>query len=158
MNVDFTTERPPGSRSAEYRRVNLARRHPFADESFDFAYAEDFLEHLSQVDSITFLAEARRTLAPAGVLRLSFPGLEGVLHEHYRRFTIGDIYRGKLESAAYWDHLHFYSQAELALVADRLGYNDVTFLSYGKSEHPELAGIDTRDQQQETNTYAELTK
>ena len=158
LNVDSGTVRPQGAASAEYQRANLARRHPFADESFDFGYAEDFLEHLSQVDSFTFLAEARRTLANGGVLRLSFPGLEGVLNDHYPSTTIEQVYRGKLTSSSYWDHEHFYSREELTFVAERLGYSDVTFQSYGKSDHAELIGIDTRDQQRDSNTYAEIVK
>ena len=66
-----------------YLRVDLTYRHPFLDEAFSFGFCEDFLEHLTQAQSLTFLTEAFRTLRKGGVLRLSFPSLEGVLKKHY---------------------------------------------------------------------------
>ena len=36
-----------------YYQTDLRRRQPFPDNSFGYAFAEDFIEHLSQGDSIT---------------------------------------------------------------------------------------------------------
>jgi SAM-dependent methyltransferase len=43
-------------------------RFPFADASFDFAFAISVLTHLVQPDAVNYLAEASRVLAPGGRL------------------------------------------------------------------------------------------
>ena len=74
------------------------------------------------------------------------------------RENLADVRRGEFEAYSFWDHIHFYSTDELVLVAKHLGFKQVTFVEYGKSEHAELAGLDTRSTQIGLNTYAELTK
>ena len=81
LNVDFRRASPPPGRL--FHRMDLTGPHPFPDEFFDYGFSEDFIEHLTQEQSLRFLIEARRTLRPGGVLRLTFPGLEGVLRHHY---------------------------------------------------------------------------
>jgi SAM-dependent methyltransferase len=78
LNVDLFPFDDP-----DYRMVNLIEKHPFADNSVSFGYSEDMLEHLTQSQSIFLIAEIYRTLKPGGVMRFSFPGLEGVLNRHY---------------------------------------------------------------------------
>jgi len=70
-----------------YRALDLTSRQPFNDGSFKYGFCEDFLEHLTQAESITFLSECFRVLKPGGILRMSFPGLEGVLKTHYHAPT-----------------------------------------------------------------------
>jgi predicted SAM-dependent methyltransferase len=153
LNVDlYESPRP------EYRRVDLLEKHPFPSGSVRFAFAEDFLEHLTQAESIFFLGELYRTLAPSAVARLSFPGLEGVLAKHYTPPSETRLRQGEFEAYAFWDHVHFYALEELRLVALHLGFREVKSVAYGESEHPELRGLDTRAHQIGLNTCVELTK
>lgn len=153
LNIDFG-----GPSKDNYLQLNLCEKLPFPDQSFLFGFAEDFLEHLSQADSIIFLSEAYRVIKKGGVLRLSFPGLEGVLEKHYMIDRPLYGYLGKLESCTYWDHLHFYSREELTLVAKHIGYSEIKFCSYGISEHPQLSGLDGREHQRGLNLYVELIR
>ena len=153
LNIDLH-ENP----SPLYRSVNLLEQHPFDDDAVEYGYCEDMLEHLEQGQSIFFLAEVFRTLTRGGVFRVSFPGLEGVLKRHYTPPTEMRIREGEFEAYAFWDHIHFYSKAELELVARHLGFSDVKFREYGESDHQIFVGIDTRHTQADLNTFAELTK
>jgi predicted SAM-dependent methyltransferase len=141
-----------------YYQADLGRRQPFADQTFVFAFAEDFIEHLHQAESIIFLFECHRVLRDQGVLRLSFPGLEGVLTRHFSSHAYGDLTRGREEAYDRFRHLHFYSRAELALVAEHIGFSSLDFVQFGKSEHEPLRGLETREGQQDLNIYAELRK
>lgn len=141
-----------------YVQMNLTTKHCFPADFFRFGYCEDFVEHLTQADSIIFLAECFRTFRQGGVLRLSFPGLEGVLLKHYRSSGFPGAFAGKVEAFTAWDHLHFYSRDEISLVAKHLGFTKVEFVEYGKSEYPDLCNLDTRESQIGLNTYVELTK
>ena len=84
LNVDRL--RPLPTMEEPYLKANLAERHPFPSGCFQHAFAEDFLEHLTQDESLVFLSEAFRTLHEKGVLRLSFRGLKA-----YCESTIGQV-------------------------------------------------------------------
>ena len=156
LNVD--SYRQGNVRGAAFEAINLISRHPFADNTFEFGFAEDFLEHLSQVDSLLFLSECQRTLRPGGVLRLAFPGLEGVLRKHYPRTDWEAVNIAKEETYTRYEHLHFYSKEELTLVAQHFGFKTVTFHAFGESPNELLRRIDQRAAQSNLNTYAELVK
>jgi len=156
LNVDSYRQGNP--QGAVFECIDLISRHPFPDASFEYGFAEDFLEHLSQEDSLVFLSECLRTLKPGGVLRLAFPGLEGVLAKHYPHGDWETVNVAKEEAYTRFEHLHFYSRDELSLVARHLGYSTVFFFEFCESTHEALRGIEQRAAQRTLNTYAELTK
>jgi predicted SAM-dependent methyltransferase len=139
-------------------RANLVGKHPFPDNWFEYGFAEDFLEYLTQAESLVFLLEVFRTLRPGGVLRLSFPGLEGVLQKHYAEPDLKSYQKGKLEAYETWGHVHFYSKEELRTVIQHIGFQNIEFVEYGKSRQTALQNLDTRKLQIGLNTYVEITK
>jgi predicted SAM-dependent methyltransferase len=141
-----------------YLRVNLIDRHPFKDDSFEFAFCEDVLEHFDQGDSLIFISEVYRTLRPHGILRLSFPGLEGVLKRHFHPWNEMVPFAGKIDAYSLWDHRHFYAFEEIRLVGTAIGFRKVTRVMYNVSEYAELTGLDTRPLQADLNCYVELQK
>jgi predicted SAM-dependent methyltransferase len=153
LNVDWHESTARG-----YRQADLLETHPFESNCARFGFSEDMLEHFSQAESIFFLSEVHRTLAPGGVMRLSFPGLEGILKRHYSPPSERRVREGELEAYAYWGHVHFYGRDELRMVAGHLGFADVRFVEYGRSDHADLCDLDTRSDQVGLNTYVELTK
>ena len=144
--------------AANYKLVNLLEKHPFPNESVHFGFSEDVLEHLTQAESIFFISEIFRTLVVGGVLRLSFPGLEGVILRHYSPPSELRIRQGEFEAYTFWDHVHFYSKEEISLLASHIGFTIIEFVECGHSKYPELCGLDTRLSQIGLNTYVELTK
>ena len=163
VNVDFYSTEIMRNRFGMtpdfvYYQADLRRRQPFPDNSFSYAFAEDFIEHLSQGDSILFLSECLRVLKQGGVLRLSFPGLEGVLKRHFSSAAYSELLKGIQDAYLHYEHVHFYSREELELVAGHLGFSRIKFAAFGCSEHEALQGLETRDNQQYLNIYVELTK
>jgi predicted SAM-dependent methyltransferase len=139
-------------------RLDLTAKHPFKANFFRIGFAEDFLEHLDQAESVIFLSECYRTFRPGGVLRLSFPGLIGVLKRHYRpgEEQPGEVMRQ--EAYVKWWHKHFYCLEEIDLVAKHIGWSKVEKKPYGESAIPELHQRETRPIQSELNLIVELTK
>lgn len=163
INVDFYSpsamkERYQITEEYIYYQADLSLRQPFQDNSFSYAFAEDFIEHLNQADSLIFLNECYRVLATGGILRLSFPSLEGVLKRHFSSSNMKELQQGKKDAYEQFEHLHFYSREELTLVAEHIGFSDIHYTSFGQSEHDALKGMETRGEQQDLNTYVELTK
>jgi predicted SAM-dependent methyltransferase len=141
-----------------YMGADLTGKHPFPSGQFLFSFAEDFLEHLSQDDSIIFLSEVFRCLKKGGVLRLSFPSLKGVLNSHFRSADYEGASVGKKEAYSMWGHKHFYCEESLNIVAKHIGFSDIKFVEFGKSDHEELRNLDHREHQKDLNMYAELIK
>lgn len=163
LNVDgfksyYAWHAVPQAVQDKIHRMELLDRHPFQDASFQFGFAEDFLEHLDQAESLIFLSEAFRCLRPGGVLRLSFPGLVGVLKRHYRETTFEGALTGFKEAYEMWHHKHFYSAESLETVARHLGFTGFAQVRFGESNHPALRKLDTRPDQIDLNLLVELTK
>lgn len=163
LNVDgfkhyYAWDLVPDEIKAKIVRVELVARHPFPSDHFAFGFAEDFLEHLDQAESLIFLSEAYRCLKPAGVLRLSFPGLAGVLTRHYRSSDFQGAHTGFIEAFENWHHKHFYCAESLKLVSEHIGFSSFQVVAFGESLYPELRERETRADQADLNLVVELTK
>jgi len=156
--ANFDRIRQPVPEGILYIRTELAQRLPLASDVLEYAFTEDFLEHLSQADSLIFLFELCRVMRPGGVARISCPGLPGVLRKHYTKPGYQGASVGKYDAYTQWRHVHFYCHESMTLAATQAGFSKVEFVPYGESAHPPLAGLDYRDTQREMNIYAELTK
>jgi hypothetical protein len=91
------------------------------------------------------------------VLRLSCPGLAGVLRRHLRSGGFGGASTCVEEAYRRWYHQHFYTFDSLQLVASHIGFSDVRRCEYGHSRYPVLKQ-DARPDQADLNLVVELTK
>jgi len=133
---------------------------PFADNSVDVVYHEDFLEHISQRDQILFLAETLRVLKPGGVHRVNTPNLASSMRD-YSNFALGH----KGVYIAEWDkHVHLSVLTPLMLreFATIVGYSEVHFTarnaSRAKAHLPLEYRPDPRDRPEDGNIFADLIK
>jgi SAM-dependent methyltransferase len=138
--------------------LDLLDRHPFPSESFDFAFCEDFIEHIDQKSSLRFLSEVWRTLRPGGIFRISTPSYDGVLRRHFWSATREHVEQGISEAYDPWGHVHFYSHLSLEQAATALRFVNYRRCSFGQSSHPELSDRETRTEQIGLNLYAEMQK
>lgn len=162
LNVDgFDASYPwgtvPEALGARIFRMDLTGPHPFPDDHFRLGYSEDFIEHIDQAAFVSFLAEAWRTFRPGGVLRLSTPGLPGILRRHLRGSDWQAAQVLLEEAYVRWMHKHFLTFDELQLIARQLGWREVRACTYGQSDIPELV-LDSRPDQAELNLVVELVK
>lgn len=163
LNVDgFDVSFPDGAvdpaAAAPVLRVDLSGAHPFPAGSFRFGYSEEFLEHLTQRESILFLSEVYRTFQPGGVLRLSTPKLGEVMWRHFRQEGWEGAQQGARAAFDDWHHEHYYTLDSLRAVALHLGFAKVEDTVYHESVHPELRGLDTRPETKGFNLFVELTR
>lgn len=118
-------------------------------------YAEHFLEHLALDDGLDFLKNCRRALSPDGVLRLSTPNLDWVYLTHYRTSsssaeeTLRDCFQ--LNRAFHgWGHQFLYNRSTLEAALKAAGFATIGFHAYGRSDIPELSGIERHETWQDT--------
>jgi predicted SAM-dependent methyltransferase/glycosyltransferase involved in cell wall biosynthesis len=162
LNVDgydesFPSGEVPAEIAGRIFRLDLTGCHPFPDNYFRLGYSEDFIEHIDQADFISFLCECFRTFQPGGVLRLSSPGLEGILRRHLRGsdWQAANVLRE--EAYTRWWHKHFLSLTEVDAIAKHIGWREVRVAPYGESTVSDLQQ-DTRPQQADLNLIVELVK
>jgi predicted SAM-dependent methyltransferase/LPS sulfotransferase NodH len=159
LNIDIVDESYPyGSVPPELAsritRVDLRERHPYEDDTFRFAYSEDFLEHLSQADGIKFLCEVYRCLQPGGVFRLSCPDL---IARARKQLVGADGEQFCAAEYTRWHHKCLWTEETIRGVALQIGFQRCERMAYRKSTHPELL-LDTRPEQADENLVVELTK
>lgn len=119
----------------EVMQINLLKRLPFQDNTFDVVYHSQFIEHLSIDKGDTFLAECYRVLKPKGVLRVVTPDLENQAAEYLR--NLQEIARDPTDVQTRlrynWIRLEMLDQ----LTRNASGGDMISFLS--------LSGADIRD-------------
>ena len=158
INVDIRPANKIKNNGNIYYQMDLTKKHPFPDNSIEFAFSEDFIEHLNQVDAVIFLTEIYRTLQKNGVLRLSFPGFFNVLALHFGEISYEQARKMKAEAYTKNSHKHFFCFEELKQLCQHIGFSDIQSVEYGKSNYPELRDLDTRADQIDVNIHAEIVK
>jgi hypothetical protein len=138
---------------------------PYADEGWaipddcvDYIFHEDFIEHISQLQQIQFLAEAWRVLKPGAYHRVNTPSLIASMRRHSNfKAGMAGVYTGELQ----WGHVCIFTHASLKEMAEMIGYREVIFTTRHHGVSP-LAEHDHRPLSDRDdivgNIYADLQK
>jgi hypothetical protein len=138
---------------------------PFADMSWgipnacvDYVFHEDFIEHITQLQQIQFLAETWRVLKPGCYHRVNTPNLITSMRRHSNFKTgFAGVYTGELQ----YGHKSIFSPASLKEMAELVGYREVVFTtkSHGVSPFAEPDSRPGGDRDDIVgNIYADLQK
>jgi predicted SAM-dependent methyltransferase len=153
--------------------------YPCADASFQWAYSEHFIEHLSPDEVTRWLVEVRRILKPGGHLRLSTPDLQkymtgyvdsgdGFFAEHRERLgglrafadkEVPDRRAWMVNQIFYrWDHRWIFDFDEIRYVAECAGFDRaaVTRRSFNEGAVADVAAMDMPFRSDES-LYVELS-
>lgn len=83
-NVLFSTSaQPPDEPDIRYHDVR--KPLPFADDTFEAAYALHIVEHLTPAEAASLLNELSRVLKPGGIVRISTPDLEDICRSYLQQ-------------------------------------------------------------------------
>ena len=69
LNTDYAPALPM------VMHLDIKRRFPFKEETFDYIFSEHVIEHISYRDGVKMLMECIRILKPSGKIRISTPDL-----------------------------------------------------------------------------------
>jgi SAM-dependent methyltransferase len=131
----------------QLRYLDLTRRLPFADGSFEAVFGSHVLEHLAPAEAERLLGECLRTLRPGGVLRVAVPDLDRVIGdydpEHPDEFLFG-LLQSRDRSTSRHRHWWHYNERSLGALLTRTGFAKVTRCGYGEGRCPEVERIDSR--------------
>jgi predicted SAM-dependent methyltransferase len=152
-------------RGQELVYLDVRKRFPLPDSSFDFVYSEHMLEHLTYAEGQRCLRESFRVLRPEGRIRIATPSLErlarlydgGGLQERYVRWAVealepetdaplpGVVLNNFFRS---WGHRFIYDPQTLRHALAEAGFADVEERPVGELEQhlgevPELNAYET---------------
>jgi len=104
---------------------------PFADiawdipeNSVDYIFHEDFIEHIPQIMQWQFLAEALRVLKVGSWHRVNTPCIKASMkrHSEFKKGALG-VYTGEREH----EHIAMLTHSSLKEIAETIGYREVVF-------------------------------
>ena len=130
----------------DVKHLNVARRFPFPDGSFQFIYSSHVLEHLHPSTAQHCLLECKRVLVPGCVIRTAVPDLDDIVGSYNPddpKTTLDLIFElgSRSSKNRHWWH---YNEVSLVQVLLKSGFREAYRCEYGLSHYDCLAGIDTR--------------
>jgi predicted SAM-dependent methyltransferase len=137
-------------------RVDLRLGFPAISCSVAFIYSEHVFEHFTLEHAMKLFADCQLALRQGGVMRIAMPDLRYVVDRY-----LGDWKdQAWLQEPAYeiidtparmlnfalrsWEHMYIYDLPDLTLRLNAAGFKCVEPQELGKSEHPELRGLERR--------------
>ena len=143
--------------------ADATKRIPVRDSSASVVYSSHMIEHLSQRGLAKFLAEAKRVLAPKGVLRISVPDLDF----HIKKYGIDGNANAFMKSvtetvpkvdtlkeriifliAGYRNHQWMYNSASLKSILLKAGFKDVEQVNPGTTKIQDYAGLNLYEREE----------
>ncbi|MGD0711795.1 MAG: methyltransferase domain-containing protein [Bacteroidales bacterium] len=141
--------------------LDVTKKFPFDDKSFDYVYSEHLIEHISWLDGLKMLSESFRVLKSGGKIRIATPDLKvlidlynnpnNFLNEKYikwitEKFLNGiEIYLPSLvinNAFRNWRHQFLYDRDLLTIAFQKVGFVDIKTYNYGHSDDETLKGIE----------------
>lgn len=128
------------------------------DNCVDYIFHEDFIEHITQLMQIQFLAETLRVLRPGCWHRVNTPNVLAAMKRHS---TFKEGFRGVYTGEKQWGHISIFSPWSLKEMAELVGYREVVFTTrhHGVSPYAERDYRPGPDRDEILgNIYADLLK
>jgi 2-polyprenyl-3-methyl-5-hydroxy-6-metoxy-1,4-benzoquinol methylase len=107
----------------ETKKFDVSQPFPFKDNSLDFIYAGELIEHL--FDTRKFLAECNRVLKPEGTLVLTTPNL-ATLRDRFRFFAGNSPRQVNPMHRYLWLHIRPFTAKELKKSLQEAGFGDTS--------------------------------
>jgi predicted SAM-dependent methyltransferase len=136
--------------------VDLRGGLPLKPMSVSRIYSEHVLEHFSLEDGRVLLGDFHNALEDGGVARIAMPDLANLVSAYLGDWRSQDW----LEDPVYsdigtasqmlnvgfrsWGHRYLYDFDDLTLRLSAAGFSDVRRCEWGKSEYPDLGGLERR--------------
>ena len=142
--------------------LDAMKPFPIPDNSLNYVYAEQVIEHLPFEGGMVMLRESYRALAPGGKLRVATPDLGQLValfdqndSESEQRFmtaqlkmvglSVKEPERRLFIMNTYfraWGHQFLYDRQTLKSALESVGFRDVRFLRHNESDDPELRNVE----------------
>ncbi len=160
------------ARSHQIEYGDAVRGLPLPDDSVRALYSSHMLEHFGQRRAGLFLEEAKRVLAPGGIIRLAVPDLarlvgryletgdaDGFMEASFLSQAPSETLAGRLTLclAGPRGHLWMYDENSLCRLLKAHGFAEVASLPPGRTRIPDPGALDLEEKLAES-IYVEAAK
>ena len=145
--------------------VDVTKKFPFNDNTFDYIFSEHMIEHINYVDGLKMLNESYRVLKSSGKIRISTPDLQFLINLYlnsnrydqtqkdyiewsYKTYNlkggnVTEIINNYFQS---WGHQFIYDKQTIENSLKEAGFEKIEFFKINESNDKELKNIenDTR--------------
>jgi SAM-dependent methyltransferase len=145
----MTPARYEQHRAGIFRQVgylDVRKRFPYPDNSFDNIFSAHMLEHLRPKDARHCLAETLRVLRPGGVVRITVPDLDLALAGYDSNNPDGFLetvyvaHQDRDKNRHHW----MYTGASLTKLLREVGFSQAYRTTYREGRCPDLEQLDNR--------------
>lgn len=155
--------------------LDATKRWPIEDDSVEYLFSDNVIEHLTLKAGRAMLAEARRCMKPGGVIRIVTPDLRAHVEmylsgggsldndasSHYRKLGLDVEYPidlVRIPIASFGHHQgYLYDFETLSAELTRAGFTSPVQCKLGSSEHAALNGLDIRSHEGGAQLAVEAT-
>jgi len=140
--------------------LDVRKRFPLPEASFDFVFSEHMIEHLTYAEGQVCLRECFRVLRPGGTIRTATPSLERLarlyegssdVQRRYMQWAV-DTLDPEVDAALpgvvvnnffrSWGHRFIYDEQTLGHALTTAGFVEIAECGIGQSGHQELVGLE----------------
>jgi len=128
------------------RYLNVTKKFPYADASFDYVFSSHLLEHLYPHQTIFCLREIFRVLKSGGVMRVALPDLDKIVHDYDAQHSesfLEAIFEANQKDDKNKHHWH-YNEISLTKLLKEAGFSEICRCNCGKGNCADVALIDNR--------------
>lgn len=141
--------------------IDLNKKLPIKNSSFDFVYSEHVLEHFDYIQGRKILCEIYRILKQGSIVRLAIPDLKFIiglykknktsLQKNYIRWAIDtclknvEVYKESFVINNFfraWGHQFIYDYDTLKLTLEKIGFKNIKKYKPGESKNQHLKGLE----------------
>lgn len=162
----------------EIQLVDIRHKFPLADNSVDFVYCSQVIEHFERYEALRVLKESLRVLKPEGVIRVSVPDIGKMLVNYqeqrekdpetaarevnvlwwgYEKDIEPKNIIGKVSKLFIRDHQWHYDVVSMKKLLTQVGFRKAKTFSFRKGETPDLDRVEI-DIHKKHSLYIEAKK
>ena len=152
--------------------LDVTKNFNIPNESFDYVYCEELIEHINYKEGMSMLSECFRILKPGGKIRIGTPDLKSFIgmyqsnqnqiQKDYMRWIVDNYLSGiKIYSSVFvinnvfynWEHKFIYDFETLADSLQRIGFTNTIRKLEGESDDENLRNIEQHIKSSENNNF-----
>ncbi len=147
----------------ETQLVDIRGKFPLEDNSVDYIYCSQVLEHFEKYETEKILAESYRVLKSGGLIRLSLPDIDQIFKIYTRDRGIDPLLASRNINIIWWgyeknlpphnliakisrffirDHQWHYNKPTLKQMLKVSGFKDIRFYSFRNGNVPDIRKLD----------------
>lgn len=126
--------------------LDVTKRFPYPDNTFDFVYTSHLLEHLRPFQARFCVSEIYRVLKPEGIVRIAVPDLDKVVASYdplNPEQFLESLFEASQKNPKNQHHWH-YNEISLRRLLKSVGFREILRCQFQQGQCADVILLDTR--------------